>query len=145
MSGPGRAKEGGIDGILVLAKPSGPTSHDMVGLVRRLSGTHRVGHGGTLDPFASGVLPVFLGLGTRVVEYHMRDDKAYRATVCYGASSSTDDRDGELAPGNRDALEGRRDRAELRTGREVDDGELGSGRDGHMTAGSIARDDRAAE
>jgi tRNA pseudouridine55 synthase len=100
MSGPGRAKEGGIDGILVLAKPSGPTSHDMVGLVRRLSGTHRVGHGGTLDPFASGVLPVFLGLGTRVVEYHMRDDKAYRATVCFGASSSTDDRDGELTPGS---------------------------------------------
>jgi tRNA pseudouridine55 synthase len=71
----------------------------MVGLVRRLSGTRRVGHGGTLDPFAAGVLPVFVGLATRVVEYHMGDDKAYRATVCFGASSTTDDRDGELVQG----------------------------------------------
>ena len=100
MNGPRRAREGGLDGVLVLAKPAGPTSHDMVGLVRRLSGTRRVGHGGTLDPFASGVLPVFLGLGTRVVEYHMRDDKAYRATICFGASSATDDRDGELVAGD---------------------------------------------
>ena len=99
MSGFGRTGENGIDGVLVLAKPAGPTSHDMVGLVRRLSGTRRVGHGGTLDPFASGVLPIFLGLGTRVVEYHMADDKAYRATVCFGARSATDDRDGELVPG----------------------------------------------
>lgn len=90
----------GMDGILVLAKPPGPTSHDMVGLVRRLSGTRRVGHGGTLDPFAAGVLPVFVGLATRLVEYHMSDDKAYRATVCFGASSPTDDRDGELVPGD---------------------------------------------
>ncbi|MGD0861514.1 MAG: tRNA pseudouridine(55) synthase TruB [Candidatus Limnocylindrales bacterium] len=101
MSASGRATERGIDGILVLSKPSGPTSHDMVGLVRRLSGTRRVGHGGTLDPFAAGVLPVFLGLATRVVEYHMGDDKAYRATVCFGARSATDDRDGELVPSGR--------------------------------------------
>ena len=89
-----------MDGILVLAKPPGPTSHDMVALVRRLSGTRRVGHGGTLDPFAAGVLPVFLGLATRLAEYHMGDDKAYRATVCFGASSPTDDRGGELVPGD---------------------------------------------
>ena len=100
MKGSGRTGEGGLDGVLVLAKPPGPTSHDMVGLVRRLSGTRRVGHGGTLDPFASGVLPIFLGLATRVVEYHMGDDKAYRATVCFGARSATDDRDGELVPGD---------------------------------------------
>ena len=100
IGGSGRVRESGIDGVLVLAKPAGPTSHDMVGLVRRLSGTRRVGHGGTLDPFASGVLPVFLGLATRVVEYHMGDDKAYRATICFGSSSTTDDRDGELVPGN---------------------------------------------
>jgi len=91
--------ERGMDGVLIMRKPPGPTSHDIVGLVRRLSGTRRVGHGGTLDPFASGVLPVFLGLATRLVEYHMGDDKAYRATVCFGASSATDDRDGELVPG----------------------------------------------
>lgn len=106
-----RRDEGqGLDGILVLAKPPGPTSHDLVALVRRLAATRRVGHGGTLDPFASGVLPVFLGRATRIVEYHMGDRKAYRATICFGASSTTDDREGELtrsdapAPG-REAVE----------------------------------------
>ena len=88
----------GLDGILVVAKPAGPTSHDVVALIRRLAATKRVGHGGTLDPFASGVLPVFLGHGTRVVEYHLGDRKAYRATVCFGASSTTDDLEGELTP-----------------------------------------------
>jgi tRNA pseudouridine55 synthase len=99
VSGVSRIAERGPNGILVLRKPPGPSSHDMVALVRRLTGVKRVGHGGTLDPFASGVLPVFLGLATRLVEYHMGDDKAYRATVCLGTSSSTDDRDGELTPG----------------------------------------------
>jgi tRNA pseudouridine 55 synthase len=88
----------GLDGILIVAKPAGPTSHDIVALVRRLAATRRVGHGGTLDPFASGVLPVFLGHATRVVEYHLGDRKAYRATVCFGASSTTDDLEGELTP-----------------------------------------------
>lgn len=88
----------GLDGILVVAKPAGPTSHDVVALVRRLAATRRVGHGGTLDPFASGVLPVFLGHATRVVEYHLGDRKAYRASVCFGASSATDDLEGELTP-----------------------------------------------
>jgi len=88
----------GLDGILVVAKPAGPTSHDVVGLVRRLAATKRVGHGGTLDPFASGVLPIFLGHATRMVEYHLGDRKAYRATVCFGASSTTDDLEGELTP-----------------------------------------------
>ena len=88
----------GLDGILIIAKPAGPTSHDVVALVRRLAATKRVGHGGTLDPFASGVLPVFLGHATRVVEYHLGDRKAYRATVCFGASSTTDDLEGELTP-----------------------------------------------
>jgi tRNA pseudouridine55 synthase len=87
-----------VDGILIVAKPAGPTSHDVVALVRRLSSTRRVGHGGTLDPFASGVLPVFLGSATRLVEYHLADTKSYRATVCFGAGSSTDDLDGELTP-----------------------------------------------
>ena len=88
----------GLDGILVVDKPIGPTSHDVVGLVRRLAATKRVGHGGTLDPFASGVLPIFLGRATRVVEFHLADRKAYRATICFGASSSTDDLEGELTP-----------------------------------------------
>jgi tRNA pseudouridine55 synthase len=88
----------GLDGILVIDKPIGPTSHDIVALVRRLAATKRVGHGGTLDPFASGVLPVFLGRATRVVEFHLADRKRYRATVCFGASSSTDDLEGEMTP-----------------------------------------------
>ncbi len=88
----------GMHGVLVVAKPAGPTSHDVVALVRRLAATRRVGHGGTLDPFASGVLPLFLGGATRLVEYHLADDKSYRATVCFGATSTTDDLDGELTP-----------------------------------------------
>jgi len=87
-----------VDGILVANKPAGPTSHDVVGLVRRLAATKRVGHGGTLDPFASGVLPLFLGRATKMVEYHLGDSKGYRATVCFGASSATDDLEGELTP-----------------------------------------------
>lgn len=88
----------GMDGVLVVAKPAGPTSHDVVALVRRLAATRRIGHGGTLDPFASGVLPLFLGRATRLVEYHLGDEKAYRATMCFGATSTTDDLDGELTP-----------------------------------------------
>jgi tRNA pseudouridine55 synthase len=87
-----------MDGVLVVAKPIGPTSHDVVGLVRRLAATKRVGHGGTLDPFASGVLPLFLGRATRLVEYHLADRKRYRATICFGASSTTDDLEGALTP-----------------------------------------------
>lgn len=92
-----------MDGVLVVAKPAGPTSHDIVGLVRRLAATPRVGHGGTLDPFASGVLPIFLGRATRLAEYHLGEAKAYRATVCFGASSTTDDLEGELTPVTRPA------------------------------------------
>src|SRR5512132_508013 len=88
----------GMHGVLVVAKPAGPTSHDVVALVRRLAATRRIGHGGTLDPFASGVLPLFLGGATRLVEYHLADDKAYRATICFGATSTTDDLDGDLTP-----------------------------------------------
>jgi tRNA pseudouridine55 synthase len=87
-----------MDGILIVAKPPGPTSHDVVALVRRLAGTKRVGHGGTLDPFAGGVLPVFLGRATRIVEYHLSDRKVYRATVVFGATSTTDDLEGEQTP-----------------------------------------------
>lgn len=93
-----RAPRVSVDGILVVDKPVGPTSHDVVAVVRRLSGVRRVGHGGTLDPFAAGVLPVFLGRATRMVEYHLRDDKSYRAVMVFGARSTTDDLDGELTP-----------------------------------------------
>lgn len=96
----GRTRDDGprIDGILVVSKPAGPTSHDVVALVRRLTGVRRVGHGGTLDPFAVGVLPVFIGRATRMVEYHLADQKGYQASVVFGARSSTDDIDGEMTP-----------------------------------------------
>lgn len=100
--------EGGLDGVVVVDKPAGPTSHDIVGLVRRLAATRRIGHGGTLDPFASGVLPLFLGSATRLAEYHLGGDKRYRATVCFGATSTTDDLEGELSP-----VPGAPDRARL--------------------------------
>ena len=87
-----------LAGVLVVAKEPGPTSHDIVALVRRQTGVKRVGHGGTLDPFAAGVLPVFVGQATRLVEYHLADEKEYRALVAFGARSTTDDLDGELTP-----------------------------------------------
>jgi tRNA pseudouridine55 synthase len=86
------------DGIILVAKAAGPTSHDIVALVRRLSGVRRVGHGGTLDPFAGGVLPVFVGHATRLAEYHLTADKEYRALIAFGARSTTDDLEGELTP-----------------------------------------------
>lgn len=96
----GRRRDDGprIDGILVVSKPPGPTSHDIIDTVRRLTNVRRVGHGGTLDPFAMGVLPVFIGRATRMVDYHRGDSKAYRASVVFGASSTTDDIDGEMTP-----------------------------------------------
>ncbi len=110
MARPRALGDGTYDGVLVVDKPVGPTSHDMVDLVRRLTSVRRVGHGGTLDPFAGGVLPVFIGRATRLVEYHMGDDKAYRAMIAFGATSTTDDLDGELTEGegpvpDRDAVE----------------------------------------
>ncbi len=98
-AGPRRSRrDAGLDGVLVVDKPVGPTSHDVVALVRRLAGTRRIGHGGTLDPFASGVLPLYLGVATRLAEFHLGATKAYRATICLGASSTTDDLEGELTP-----------------------------------------------
>lgn len=84
-------------GFLNINKPAGPTSHDVVVQVRRLVG-HRVkvGHAGTLDPFATGVLVVCLGPATRLADYIQAGAKRYRATVVLGATSSTDDRDGEI-------------------------------------------------
>lgn len=93
-----RSRSGGLDGVLVVDKPAGPTSHDVVALVRRLAATRRIGHGGTLDPFATGVLPLFLGSATRLAEFHLGGEKGYHATVCLGASSTTDDLEGELSP-----------------------------------------------
>ena len=85
-----------MDGILNVDKPVGPTSFDIVRLVKRLSGQKRVGHGGTLDPLAGGVLPIFLGRATRVSEFLLHGTKAYRAEVRLGVSTNTYDAEGEV-------------------------------------------------
>jgi tRNA pseudouridine55 synthase len=79
------------DGVLLLDKPTGPTSHDMVALARRALRTRRVGHTGTLDPFASGLLLLCIGPATRVAEYLSGLDKRYIAQVRLGVSTDTDD------------------------------------------------------
>src|SRR5437867_4821299 len=85
-----------MDGILDINKPPGLTSHDVVAKVRRITGQKKVGHAGTLDPLATGVLPVVLGKATRLVEYLADADKAYRATLVLGATTDTYDREGAL-------------------------------------------------
>lgn len=84
------------DGILIIDKPSGLTSHDVVHHVRRATTTRQVGHAGTLDPMATGVLVVCLGQATRVSEYLLGHDKAYRATIRLGVETNTYDADGEV-------------------------------------------------
>ena len=85
-----------LSGILNINKPSGMTSHDVVRRVRQITRQPRVGHAGTLDPLATGVLILCLGQATRVVEYLMVDDKVYRARICLGISTSTYDAEGEI-------------------------------------------------
>ncbi|MEB3292817.1 MAG: tRNA pseudouridine(55) synthase TruB [Synechococcales bacterium] len=84
-----------MDGFLNLNKPLGLTSHDCVARVRRILKLKRVGHAGTLDPAASGVLPIAIGRATRLLQY-LNSDKVYRATVCFGMTTSTDDLEGEI-------------------------------------------------
>jgi tRNA pseudouridine55 synthase len=84
-----------VDGVLVVDKPAGPTSHDVVDRVRRALGIRRAGHTGTLDPFATGVLPVCVGRATRLARFLTEGAKAYRATVRLGVATSTDDLTGE--------------------------------------------------
>ena len=84
------------DGILILNKPRGLTSHDVVNRVRRATKIRQVGHAGTLDPMATGVLVVCLGQATRVSEYLLGHDKAYRATIRLGVETNTYDADGEI-------------------------------------------------
>lgn len=85
---------GRISGFLNLLKPPGMTSHDAVSYVRRLTGGIRVGHGGTLDPGAAGVLPLALGASTRFLEYCLAWDKEYVAEITFGVSTSSDDAQG---------------------------------------------------
>jgi len=85
-----------LDGILNIHKEAGWTSHDVVARIRRLAHMKRVGHAGTLDPAATGVLPVCLGGATRVVEYLSESGKAYRATITFGVETTTYDAEGDI-------------------------------------------------
>jgi len=85
-----------VNGILLVDKPQGLSSHDIVRRVRRIYGTRKVGHTGTLDPLATGVLPVALGDATRLVQYIMEGSKRYRATLRLGAGTDTQDSEGRI-------------------------------------------------
>ena len=84
------------DGLLVVDKPAGWTSHDVVARGRRLAGTRKVGHAGTLDPMATGVLLLGIGRATRLLGHLALTDKSYDATVRLGATTVTDDAEGEV-------------------------------------------------
>lgn len=84
------------DGFLLVDKPAGLTSHDVVARCRRLAGTRKVGHAGTLDPMATGLLVVGVGRATRLLTYVVGADKAYDATIRLGVGTSTDDAEGEV-------------------------------------------------
>jgi tRNA pseudouridine55 synthase len=91
-----RTDQPNLNGLLVIDKPAGITSHDVVNRVRRFVGMKRVGHGGTLDPFATGVLVVGVGRSTRVLQLVQESDKAYRAVIGLGATTDSADVDGTL-------------------------------------------------
>ena len=84
------------DGFLVVDKAGGMTSHDVVAVGRKALGTRKVGHAGTLDPMATGVLVLGFGNGTRLLQYITDGDKSYVATIVLGASTVTDDKEGEV-------------------------------------------------
>ncbi|MCZ4500095.1 MAG: truB [Marmoricola sp.] len=83
-------------GLLVVDKPAGITSHDVVARVRRLAGTRKVGHAGTLDPMATGVLVVGINRATRLLGHLLLTDKGYDATILLGSSTTTDDAEGDV-------------------------------------------------
>jgi tRNA pseudouridine55 synthase len=91
-----RSQPARLHGVLIIDKPAGWTSHDVVARVRRLVGERKVGHSGTLDPMATGVLPVAVGDATRTIEYLSESGKRYVAEVTFGVETDTLDADGRL-------------------------------------------------
>ena len=85
-----------MHGLLIVDKPRGVTSHDVVAAVRRAAGTRKVGHAGTLDPLATGVLVLALGTATRTLEYLLADDKWYDAEITLGQATDTYDAEGQI-------------------------------------------------
>src|SRR5438128_9975757 len=84
-----------MNGLLVLDKPSGMTSHDVVAIVRRATGEKSIGHMGTLDPMATGVLPLLLGKYTRLAQFFGAADKSYEGRIRFGFATDTFDAEGE--------------------------------------------------
>jgi tRNA pseudouridine55 synthase len=84
-----------VDGAVIVDKPSGWTSHDVVNKVRRFAGTKKVGHLGTLDPAATGVLPLVIGRATRLAQFYTRNDKVYEGVIHFGYSTDSYDADGQ--------------------------------------------------
>jgi tRNA pseudouridine55 synthase len=85
-----------MNGVIVIDKPAGLTSHDVVNRVRRILGQRAVGHLGTLDPSATGVLPVVLGNLTRLAQFYTHSEKTYEGVIRFGFATDTYDADGEL-------------------------------------------------
>jgi tRNA pseudouridine55 synthase len=84
-----------VDGAVIVDKPAGWTSHDVVNKVRRFAGTRKVGHLGTLDPSATGVLPLVIGRATRLAQFYTRNDKTYEGVIHFGHSTDSYDADGQ--------------------------------------------------
>jgi len=101
-----------VDGAVIVDKPAGWTSHDVVNKVRRLAGTRKVGHLGTLDPGATGVLPLVIGRATRLAQFYTRNDKIYEGVIRFGYSTDTYDAGGQATS---PAQEVRLERASLET------------------------------
>jgi tRNA pseudouridine55 synthase len=134
---------------VIVDKPAGMTSHDVVGAVRRIMGTRKVGHAGTLDPMATGVLVLGIERATKLLGHLALDVKSYSATVVLGAATSTDDAEGELlGSGNASDLGEQAIRAEI-TGLTGDIAQRPSSvsaiKVGGRRAYALAREGRAAE
>ena len=84
-----------MDGVIVVDKPQGWTSHDVVAKMRRIANTKKIGHLGTLDPMATGVLPLVVGRATRLAQFYVASDKVYEGTIRFGYATDSYDRDGE--------------------------------------------------
>ena len=89
-----------MDGIINLLKPAGMTSHDAVAYIHKIVGKHKVGHTGTLDPMAVGVLPICIGKATRISEYLLSDKKKYRCEMTLGIQTDTQDVWGSITENN---------------------------------------------
>ena len=96
MAAPTLASLGPLDGLLLVDKPSGPTSHDVVAQIRRRFRIPKVGHGGTLDPMATGLLVILLGKGTKISDRVMGHDKIYEGTFRLGVETDSQDADGQV-------------------------------------------------